>query len=350
VKVALVIGPYRSGECGVGDYTMCLRDALNKLGVDAQVVTCGDWRVRAISKTRDALRTAGFDIVHIQYPTAGFGTKLTAQALALLQPCVTTIHEASERHFLRKLSLLPFAVRPQHLIFTSSFERRFAAKWAPWISRCSSVIPVGSNIPAADRGGARDARQIVHFGLILPKKGLEDVVELGRLLKQAELPLVIHVIGRVPPRHAGYFDMLQSASAGLPIVWHGGLSEEEVARKLVESWVAYLPFPDGASDRRTTLKAALQSGLVVVTTEGPHTPRDLHNLVKFCADPQQAFTTIRALIDDHGRLADMSAKAAQYGRRFSWEYIAGLHLRVYGSVLTKSSSVRHWPRMPVSRE
>src|SRR6202043_938890 len=120
------------------------------------------------------------------------------------QSCVVTIHEASQRHILRKLSLFPFAVRPEHMIFTSCYERQFAMAWAPWISRASSVIPVGSNIAVAAEQGPRNRTEIVHFGLIMPGKGLEQVLELGNLSRLAGLPLVVRIIGRVPLKHASY--------------------------------------------------------------------------------------------------------------------------------------------------
>src|ERR1700719_4557504 len=155
MKVALVTGPCPPGGCGVGDYTMCLGNALKASGIETHVITSGDWNLLGVFKESRRLREQKFDIVHIEYPTVGFGTQLGSQGLSLLQSCVVTIHEASQRHILRKLALLPFAVRPEYMIFTNRFERRFAMTWAPWIACASSVIPVGSNIAVAAQGSSR---------------------------------------------------------------------------------------------------------------------------------------------------------------------------------------------------
>src|ERR1700719_732282 len=214
MKVALVTGPCPPGECGVGEYTMCLGNALKASGVETRMITSGGWSLLGAFKTNSLLRKQKFDIVHIEYPTAGFGTKLGPQGLSLLRSCVITIHEASQRHILRKLALLPFAVRPEYMIFTNRFERRFAMTWAPWIACASSVIPVGSNIAVAAQGSSRTLTEIVHFGLIMPRKGLERVLELGSLITSAGLPLVVRIMGRVPLKHAAYFDDLRLKAAG----------------------------------------------------------------------------------------------------------------------------------------
>jgi glycosyltransferase involved in cell wall biosynthesis len=317
---------------------MCLGNALNASGAETRVITSGDWNLLGVFKLNGRLREEKFDIVHIEYPTVGFGRKLGPQGLSLLQRCVVTIHEASQRHILRKLALFPFAVRPEHIIFTSRFERRFATTWAPWIARVSSVIPVGSNIAVAAQESPRTHTEIVYFGLIMPGKGLEQVLELGNLIRSAGLPLVVRIIGRVPPKNAAYFDELRLKATGLPIIWDLDLSEEQVAERLASAFIAYLPYSDGASERRTTLKAALLSGLAVITTRGPHTPRNLGAVVRFCRSSEEALAAVCSLIKSPEETSRLAVKAVQYGKRYSWDRIAKLHLKIYHSVLSKRSS------------
>ena len=118
MKVAFVTGPCPPAECGVGDYTACLGKALQICGSETQVITAGDWNLLGALAVSRRLRQQKFDIVHIEYPTVGFGYKLGPQALSLLRSSVLTIHEASQRRILRKLALYPFAIRPEHVIFT----------------------------------------------------------------------------------------------------------------------------------------------------------------------------------------------------------------------------------------
>ena len=336
MKVALVIGPCRPGQCGVGDYTRRLRDALEAIDVDAQVISDGDWGLSKFHQKHQLLKSTNFDIIHIQYPTAGFGRSLGPQALSFLRPAVITIHEASQRKLPRKLSLLPFTFWPEYLIFTDEFEEGFVHKWAPWTSRTgSAVIQVGSNIEMTNSTTPRNHREVVHFGLIMPKKGLEEVLELGRLIKESEAPVELTVIGQVPAGYSKYLESLMAGAgaSGLPISWFHDLNDQQVANRLLRASIAYLPFPDGASDRRTTLKTALHCGLAVLTTNGPHASSALAEVVRFCSTPKDAFTVVESLIADHAEINRLSSKSLDYAAQFSWEVIAKRHAQIYEAVL-----------------
>jgi len=335
VKVALITGDCPRGHCGVGDYTACLAKALLACGVESRVIAPGDWSLRGVFRVRRSLREQNFDLVHIQYPTVGFGTRLGPQGLALLDPCVVTIHEASQRHILRKLALVPFTVQPEHIIFTSRFERRFATAWAPWIARISSVIPVGSNIDVGTPKGPRARNEIVYFGLIMPGKGLEQVLDLSRLIQSAGLALTVRILGTAPPRCSDYLKRLRSETADLPVLWDIGLNEMQIAERLAGASLAYLPYPDGASERRTTLKAALLNGVAVLTTRAAQTPPDLEAVVRFCPTAEDALAATRHLLGHGDELAGMAAAAVRFGKTCGWERIAELHLRVYQGVLSQ---------------
>ena len=339
MKIALVIGHCPPGVCGVGDYTTCLSDALAARGVQARVIVSQDWRVVAALKMRDSLEN--FDLVHIQYPTLGFGYRLGPHALSLLQSCVVTIHEASQRRILRKLSLLPFMVRPRHVIFTSDFERRFVTGWVPWVARISSIVPIPSNIKAFPQEKLRTMNEIVYFGLILPRKGLEQVVELSRLIKSEGLDLKVRIIGKPRPEHMRYSEELRELTVGLPVIWDLDLSEDQVAERLASSVVAYLPFPDGASERRSSLKAALVNGVAVITTQGAHTPESMKNVVRFSESPREALVIARFLLQNLQDRTGLAANAAQYLRQCTWERVADHHLAVYRSLLCSERSPAH---------
>jgi len=337
MKVALLTGPSPAGRCGITDYTNCLASALRMIGVESDVITTDLVGGLAVPRLLRELRSGNFDVLHIQYPTVGFGTGLGPQVLALLKSCVITIHEASRCHILRKLALLPFTVRAQHIVVTSEFERRFLMSRIPWISQVSSVIPIGSNISKFSTEGPRTVDEIVHFGLIMPRKGLEEVLKLGELIKSTGLPLRIRIIGKPPVKHLAYFESLRSRSAILPIIWDDDLEEAQIAQRLARSSIAYLPYPDGASERRATLKAALLNGVAVITTRGSHTPGDFDGLVRFCKDPEEALGVVRSLLESPPEIATLSRKAVEYGQRYTWERIAYLHALTYQNILSPRS-------------
>jgi glycosyltransferase involved in cell wall biosynthesis len=333
MRIALVAGCCPTDRCGVGDYTRSLADVLSAMGIETHVICSENWRLQNAFSLHSSLHKLNPDLVHIQYPTAGFGPKLGPQGLALLRRCVITLHEVSQARFLRKLAMFPFSLRPKHLIFPSDFERRFAVRWAPWISPLSSVIAIPSNIRAAVPQGARNVNEVTYFGLIMPNKGLDDVVKLGALIQCKRLPLRVRVIGKAPTKHMAYFEELRSASSTLPIIWDDGLSEGEVAEKLASSSVAYLPYPDGVSERRATFKAALVNGLAVITTRGLQTPLDLEGLVRFCRNPEEALVAALSLFQNPQERARLAQKGAYYVRQFSWERIGELHSLVYEEIL-----------------
>ncbi len=334
MKLALLTGCYPPGACGVGDYVALLADALNNIGIDTHVVTSGDWRLLCAFTMHRKFSAEHFDIVQIHYPSLGFGTNLGPQGIALLRNCVVSLHEASQSHPLRKLALLPFGIRPEHVIVFSQFERAFVLKWAPWLAAVTSIIPPPSNIRKSPYRGPRNLEEIISFGLIRPGRGHDEILKLGSLIKAANLPLRIRVIGTPQSdKFVPYFDALRQQSASLPIIWDSGLSEHEVAGKLASSSIAYLPYPNGAAELRSTLKAALLNGLAIVTTRGAHTPRNLGGVVEFSATPEEALRAIRFLIDNPQRRAVMGARARRYVKDWTWKRTAERHAEIYEGIV-----------------
>jgi len=248
-------------------------------------------------------------------------------------------------HTFSESSLFSLSIRPKRLIFPSQFERQFALRWVPWISRASCIIPVPSNIGAFQRPSNRSYDEILYFGLIMPKKGLEAVLALAGLIKSAGLSFRMRIMGSCPPKHAAYFEKLKSKTSTLPIVWETGLGEQQVAERLASSSIAYLPYPDGVSERRASFKAALLNGVTVITTRGQHTPASLEGLVSFCATPEEALAAIRFLSANAQQSASLSDKAYRYARQFTWDAVAETHVALYRDILGAESSRERIPLM-----
>jgi len=172
----------------------------------------------------------------------------------------------------------------------------------------------------------------------MPSKRLEEVLMLATLIKSARLPLRVRIIGVVPDKHRGYASSLRSRAALLPITWESGLSDEQVAERLACSSLAYLPYPDGASARRATLKAVLASGIAVITTRGAHTSADLNDVVMFSRDPDDALFIARSLIDNPYERSRLAHNGRRYAQQFTWERTAELHSIVYQRLLGPMAS------------
>jgi len=341
VKVALLIGPCPEGRCGVGDYTRLLAAALERNGARAEVFECakGAAAFRAFHLA-SAIRKCQPDVTHLQYPTAGFGKGLTPQVFSLFKRFVLTAHELEGTHLLRRLSFYPLWARARHVIFTTEANRDYSLRWAPWVRGISSVVPLSSNIPvrANGRNGHLPA-EVIHFGLIRPNKGIEDVLEFARRACAEQLPITVRIVGSAPALHAAYLSNIRSSSADLPVVWDLDLSAEEVGERLARATAAYLPFPDGASEKRTSLIAALESGLPVLTTRGEFTPSGLQSASWFCSSPNEALTAARTLLERSDLRDALGSRARQYAEKFSWESAAQSHIEIYQQFVSPRENV-----------
>jgi glycosyltransferase involved in cell wall biosynthesis len=335
MRIALITGSYPPDVCGVGDYSFRLAEALRQQGISVEVIHDVSWRLFDTPRVFRQIRSMRPDIVHIQYPTIGFGSGLAPQMLSLLINSVVTIHEISKAHILRKISLFPFSVRPRHVIFTTPYERDFALSWAPWVAQCCDVIPLASNIAVGAKDKISDNNEIIYFGMIRPNKGIEQVLTLAELVKRSALPYRIRIIGIPYPGLTEYVGQLRQRSLDLPVTWSLDLSNAEVADVLSQSLVAYVPFPDGASGRRGTLLALLANGVATITTGGLHTTRELDDVVELAHSPEQALSRIRTLLNDPLLLRKLSHMGRSYARGFAWEQVAQRHINLYKGLLSK---------------
>jgi glycosyltransferase involved in cell wall biosynthesis len=328
----MVSGRAAEGANAITDYVEHLRAALAGLGVEATPVWGRDWGPRGLLDIRRCLRERRPDVLHIQHPVSFHHRSYVPQVLSLTRASVVTLHGGSRYgRFWGKVSLGPFTVRPRHVIFTTREEREHALGWAPWLRRRSSVVPIGANIPARP-SSEREPGSVATFGLVRREKGLEDVVELARLAQAAGHGWTVRIIGQTPGPEAGYAARLRESAKDVAVDWASDLGHEEAATALGRTRVAYLPFPDGASERRGSLLACLAAGCAVVTTNGRQTPADLGEAVLFAGSPAEAFAAASKVMADDGLFERLSRAGQAYAERFSWEGIAGAHRTIYERV------------------
>jgi glycosyltransferase involved in cell wall biosynthesis len=340
LKIVVVSGSLPPDPCGVGAYAARLVEALRPAGVEVVVLAGQAWRARDALGLRAQIDALDPDIVHLQYPTVGYGHGLAPQVLSILRPGVVTLHEVRHTHVLRRLSLTAFGVSARRIVFTTQPERQYFLRFAPWLRERTSVIPVGSSIPAVESSTPRRLDEVVHFGLIRPDKGLEEVIELGRIMQKHRSGLRVRVVGDVGGTLHPYFDSLRRSSAELPVVWELGLSLPRVAEKLVRASIGYLPFPDGASERRTSLLALLEAGVATITTRGVDTPPALADAVAFADDPAEAFEIVEELRADALGTSRLATRGREYAAGSDWGRIADMHLALYDDVLHDEGQCR----------
>jgi glycosyltransferase involved in cell wall biosynthesis len=335
MRIVVVTGSYPPDVCGVGDYTSRLVTSLEQLGTDVQVLTGQRWSLFGVSAVLTMIASYRPEIVHLQYPTFGFGYHLGPQALAIMRPTVVTIHEATQAHILRRLSLYGFSVRTQRTVFTTEVERAYSTRWCPWIADRSVVIPIGSNVPVSVMQLSEKSDVVGYFGLIRPQKGLEEILKLGLLLRSSKSDLRIRIIGRTFTGLESYYSKLRHESGDLPIDWFIDADDTRVASLIGSCKFAYLPFPDGASERRSSLIAMMEAGSCIVTTHGEQTANFMESSMRFAKDPEEAFQIINGLRQDDESCRRLQEDAKQAAERFSWNHIAKAHIDLYREILNK---------------
>ena len=333
MKIAMLSGSWPPDRCGVGDYTERLSLALGEHGIEVVRLGHEGFDVWSIPQVQRRMSDCGADILHVQYPTNGYGRSIAPALLAALsnrRPVVATLHEFTCFRPYRLPWFIPYALRADAVVFTNGTEHDAFRKRLGWLGTHTEIIPIGSNIPVGPAGSRKD-RSVCYFGLIMPGKGLEQVLELTELLIPKGFE--VSVIGSVPPHVAQYgADLIgRFRSAGAKTF----LDEDptSVATLLGCQSYAYLPFPDGATDKRGSLLAAIVNGVRVVAPLGVGSRSPVSDWI------MPAYSAVEAakLLTDLARGTSQwtGSMAGDLATQYTWESIARRHVALYAKVAEK---------------
>lgn len=335
LRVCLVTGSPEAGRCGIHDYTLTLSQALRRHGVDAEVLDHRNWSVRGTLNLAARLRHLAPDLIHMQYPMIVGWRSLGPHATGLLSgiPQVVTLHEFTTFDRFRRASLRAFTMSASRIVMTTAFEAaRFHAQF-PGARAKTSIIPIGSNVPfRADVEAPRERRTVIYFGQIKPMKGLEQFIELVLIASAKRLPWDFQILGAPVSWAKDYLAEMRRRVEGARVEWLLDRGDAEAAELLSGASVAYLAYPDGISERRGSLIAALGNGTPIVTTTGPDQPADMADVVLFAADPKEACARIEGLFADGALEHRLRAAGPAYVGRFDWDSIAERYVGVYRQV------------------
>lgn len=364
MKIVLVSGSFPEMPCGVGDYTSGLAAAIVKVAPDVkvEVITSEDTRVRPSSgiilheikgwgcrylgELMRLLATLKPDLLHIQYPTRGYGKGLAPNLLPLVLricrpnlPVVVTLHEFTIAHPLRKLSSLFLIFCPHRLVACDGREQRMLNRLRKLRGGRVELIPLGANIPMCVqgvlRGNGSDRITFCHFGFLDKSKDGTLLIDVLAKLRQEQFPVRLVFVGEITPDKQAWFRKLaEDRGVAEAVSFTGFCSPEDVSRYLASSDIGLFPFRDGVSLRRTSFLAAMQHGLAVVTTQaGNYVPTELvdgENVLLVPAGDRERFVqAARRLALDATLRHKLSVNARRWGASFAWEIIARRHLALY---------------------
>jgi glycosyltransferase involved in cell wall biosynthesis len=365
MRILLVSGSLPPMKCGVGDYTANLANALNRRD-DTSVAVLTDvaanpvppdftfevfpivkgWRMVDVSRIAKVVRKWQPDLIHLQYPTQGYGPSYLPSLLPTLfglmnVPTVQTWHEY---HLGRPTLKILNAILGGDLITVRPNYRETMPNWYRWLIRRKrlDLIPSASPIPQirlspAERLALRSeftptpSRVVVNFGFAFPPKRLEQLFEIAD--PSRDYLVLICDLNPDDEYHRVILDRVNREPWLGRVTITGFLPADRVGRILAAADAVVLPFRDGGGSWNTSIHAAATQGTFVLTTS-----RELQGY-------DAAANIYYAQPDD---VADMRIALHTYGGRrrnttdespdSEWGAIADAHRAFYSSVLKGSQS------------
>lgn len=357
----MISGSLPPDRCGVGDYTARLCAALTTEGCAVEFIasatavqgTCGrivarpaSWRLSSLPRIASVLRRSDADVVHIQYPTAGYDAVWLPALVPLLarlagKRAVVTFHEAQSwtdvRHPRSTLRFLLHAFGPGRIVTT---RPEFRALLHPALRRLSARvamrhIPIASNIGRStlseaarlrlrDRHAGGRQRLLAFFGFVAPGKGVEDL--LAAMDPDTDRLLMMTSLYDADPYHRAIRARLDALGSSVTVT--GYLPAVDVADGLAAADAVVLPFRAGASETNGTVHAAALQGTYVLTTTPDDVAADdpVRNVERVARGDVAA---MRAALARHaGRRVEVAAESDDA----AWRSIARAHIVLYNEM------------------
>lgn len=365
-KVAMITGSFPDAPCGVGDYTHRLANGLTKLGIAVAVITTDDacitaseitnpsifkliknWRLYHIFKIINCIKRIRPDCIHIQYPTRGYKWSLLPNMLPLFCRLffpkilrVTTIHEFSIAHPLRKMGMIFLLLFSDKIIFPDQREAESVLKWIPLIKTNYTVIPIGTNIEPSFSGKMAEKTlnipYIIYFGFATKSKGIDTLLYAFKHLRSFAISCKLVMITQLSyPLQ----EMIKKLNLEQEIVVTGHCSPEQISHYFQNALACVLPFNDGISLRRSSFLTALCHNVPVITTKGKGIPPCLKNrenvILTEIGNSGEIADAIVALLQNPELRQKISNNAKELAKNFSWDTICKKHAEFYLSNITQ---------------
>ncbi|MFK8049186.1 MAG: glycosyltransferase [Halioglobus sp.] len=369
MTIVLVSGSCPPMQCGVGDYTARLALELSKLQPGAVGILTSDvtnresagednvsvhsvmpnWSLSSLRILLHVLKRERPEIVHFQFPTAGYGKGLTPW----LAPLVTSmmgynvVQTWHEGYTSRQIpTMLLKALAPGRLIVVRENYAQLLRPWLRWILplrkwtyiASTSTIPKHQLTPEMkDNLRAKfpaDKKLLVFFGFVHRDKGVHRIFEVAN-------PDQHHIVIAGPMTYLDeYCSELRRQCAesrwASSVETTGHLPQKEVANLLAIADAVVLPFEKGGGQWNTSIEAAKLNGAFVLTTsltEMGYSPKT----DTFFATPGDTLQMKEALAK---RFSGSYQPDQTPSEENPWRRIAREHLSVYNSLLPEGRHLK----------
>lgn len=192
-----------------------------------------------------------------------------------------------------------------------------------------SVIPHGIPAKESEYEAHPVPRQILFFGYVLPRKGLEDLVTAIGILQERGIDARLIIAGGELPRFARYAARLREKIARSAlrekIFFAGFIDEPEIHRLYKSSSVVALPYRISVSSS-APMALAIQHRVPIVATDTPFF-REILSQFAFLrlaptGDPGALADALQEVICNEETARRMRMTAAKAAHEWSWKRIA----------------------------
>lgn len=311
-------------KCGVAAYTHALAVKLRESGYSVIEPKISNMSQIFSYIKRDT-------ILHLQYPSLDSRFSLLPHVYShISKNCIITFHETKTLTNIRRLCI-PF-FDPAACVVTNDYDFEHATTIFPRVNIVK--IPLA---PPFDSGefkfsGKVGALKIVYFGLIRNDKGLDHVVEFSNLLAKLRPDVELHIVCGTPrsDQTNNFISFKNQLSSNTKI--HVGTPSPELPNLLSQFDMAYLPFPNGADENRSSLLSLISLGVVPITYASERTPEKMRKLLLTCKSALEAVHLIpvsRELL--RASIIDTLSLASNY----SWDLVVRKHSEIYDDVIKR---------------
>lgn len=369
LKICIITGTYPNMICGVGFHSYFLGNALAEQGITVSIITSKsisipedvlnsespkvytiikDWSFLTFFSIKYIIKEIKPDVVHVQLPTRGsqIYSALLFSLLNLIyykKPLILTLHEFSEGLFWSKIrGIFLIAIAP-YIIFPNLNDLRFALRIFTFKRKNLFHVPLGPTLPIEkllkNENQKKNEKDIAYLGILYPRKGIEVLIEAIAKINQHFPEIQVHMLSSFieeNPYHRSLEELAKQLGVDKNIVWYRNIKLEEIAKRIIRCNIACLPYPEGATYKRSTLLEVLTSGVAVITTQTKKTRKDLiHGKNVYLVPPNNPIAISEAIVELYKNemlLNTISKEGQKLAMNFTWSRIAEMTKKIYEEV------------------